>query len=599
MKRIIMFMLVATFLISGTARSEDYFYYDGSEQVDLTVSPTSVTVRIDYSEFTTWSSLIASDAALDESVEPFQLADSLIKLGVVSGYDIDSLVDRLLAKPAIEDACPAFIDPTDNEIYVTSRLGVIFKPSTTRAEIASITSEHGLTLVDTLFRDYRFQVLRATTTPLIQVMSIANDIYESGAAGVSVPGLILPFRLMDDPNDEYWDYQWHFKNTGQFGGTDDADIDLELARLYYMPTTPILVAVIDDGLEPHEDFAAGRIAGGYDYYFDDDDEEPYKYDAHGMATTGIIAAMSDNDKGVTSLSSYNVRVLHQRCFYQTYGTDAQGLANAIDDAVDSGAVVISNSWGRPDCIPDSYIDSALSRAHDLGVVTVFAAGNSGESHVAYPACHPLSIAVGATDSLDERWDYSQYGSDLDVMAPSADLGGTGHFWTLDQMGSDGYDDGTVDCLTQDADYLCNFGGTSAACPQVSGIAVQLMLRRPDMIGDPDRVRRIIRLSSEREQYGEDDTLRVNNYVGWGRVNADRALLAVTRGDADNNGAIDIDDIVYLCAFIFESGPAPEPHIGSGDANCSGGAPDVDVDDVVYLVTYIFQGGPEPCDCFKY
>jgi hypothetical protein len=120
MKTIVGVVLVGLFIFGGAARSEDYYYYNGSGRVDLTVSPTSVTVRLDYSEFTTFSALIASDVALDASVEPFELADSL--------------VERLLSNPAIEDACPSFIDPTESEIYLTSCLGVIFKPTTTRAD---------------------------------------------------------------------------------------------------------------------------------------------------------------------------------------------------------------------------------------------------------------------------------------------------------------------------------------------------------------------------------------------------------------------------------------------------------------------------------
>jgi len=68
-------------------------------------------------------------------------------------------------------------------------------------------SQYDLSLVDTLFGDYRFQVLRSVGTPLLQVLSIANAIYESGAASGAEPGFILPFRLTDDPNDEYWEYQ--------------------------------------------------------------------------------------------------------------------------------------------------------------------------------------------------------------------------------------------------------------------------------------------------------------------------------------------------------------------------------------------------------
>ena len=64
------------------------------------------------------------------------------------------------------------------------------------------------------------------------------------------------------------------------------------------------------------------------------------------------------------------------------------------------------------------------------------------------------------------------------------------------------------------------------------------------------------------------------------------------GDADNSGAVDIDDIVYLVAHIFSGGPPPVPAACCGDADGSGA---IDIDDVVYLVAYIFSGGPPPVD----
>jgi subtilisin family serine protease len=65
------------------------------------------------------------------------------------------------------------------------------------------------------------------------------------------------------------------------------------------------------------------------------------------------------------------------------------------------------------------------------------------------------------------------------------------------------------------------------------------------------------------------------------------------GDADGSGGVDIDDVVYLIAYIFSEGLPPVTAIG-GDPDCSG-APDID--DVVYLIAFIFSQGPEPCaDC---
>lgn len=63
------------------------------------------------------------------------------------------------------------------------------------------------------------------------------------------------------------------------------------------------------------------------------------------------------------------------------------------------------------------------------------------------------------------------------------------------------------------------------------------------------------------------------------------------GNADGQGGIDIDDIVYLINFVFAGGTPPNPYY-MGDNNCDD---EVDIDDVVYLITFIFNGGPEPCN----
>jgi len=63
------------------------------------------------------------------------------------------------------------------------------------------------------------------------------------------------------------------------------------------------------------------------------------------------------------------------------------------------------------------------------------------------------------------------------------------------------------------------------------------------------------------------------------------------GDADVSGAVDIDDVVYLVAYLFTGGPEPVPY-ESGEVDCSGA---IDIDDVVYIISYLFSGGVAPCD----
>jgi hypothetical protein len=62
------------------------------------------------------------------------------------------------------------------------------------------------------------------------------------------------------------------------------------------------------------------------------------------------------------------------------------------------------------------------------------------------------------------------------------------------------------------------------------------------------------------------------------------------GDVNGDCSVDISDVVYLIAYIFSGGAAPDPVL-SGDANCDSS---VDISDVVHMVAYIFSGGAKPC-----
>ncbi len=62
------------------------------------------------------------------------------------------------------------------------------------------------------------------------------------------------------------------------------------------------------------------------------------------------------------------------------------------------------------------------------------------------------------------------------------------------------------------------------------------------------------------------------------------------GDADGNTMVSISDAVFLLAYVFAHGPAPNP-LSLGDADCNGV---VNISDAVYLLSYIFGGGSAPC-----
>jgi len=64
---------------------------------------------------------------------------------------------------------------------------------------------------------------------------------------------------------------------------------------------------------------------------------------------------------------------------------------------------------------------------------------------------------------------------------------------------------------------------------------------------------------------------------------------VMRGDANNSHAVDLADVMFINAYLFNGGPAP-PCLNQADANNDGA---VDNSDSVYLLSWLYQGGPAP------
>jgi hypothetical protein len=89
------------------------------------------------------------------------------------------------------------------------------------------------------------------------------------------------------------------------------------------------------------------------------------------------------------------------------------------------------------------------------------------------------------------------------------------------------------------------------------------------------------------------TFRVTDFFGL--MDAKQMLVQVYAcGDANDDGSVDISDVVYLISYIFSGGSAPAPLL-AGDANCD---QTVDISDVVYLISYIFSSGTAPCTTCK-
>ena len=65
--------------------------------------------------------------------------------------------------------------------------------------------------------------------------------------------------------------------------------------------------------------------------------------------------------------------------------------------------------------------TALDRAEAAGVLVVAASGNNGSGSVSFPAAYGQVLAIGAVDSNLLKADFSQYGPELDLVAPGVDV----------------------------------------------------------------------------------------------------------------------------------------------------------------------------------
>ncbi len=69
------------------------------------------------------------------------------------------------------------------------------------------------------------------------------------------------------------------------------------------------------------------------------------------------------------------------------------------------------------------------------------------------------------------------------------------------------------------------------------------------------------------------------------------LASAECGDTNGDGSINLNDVLFLVAYIFLSGEPPQiPE--DADVNCDGS---VNISDAVFMIDAIFKGGPLPCE----
>jgi subtilisin family serine protease len=274
------------------------------------------------------------------------------------------------------------------------------------------------------------------------------------------------------------------------------------------------------------------------------------------------------------------------------------LISGMDYAWQQDVDVVSCSWHMP--LPTDGMEDAIERVVTLnksfkGSPVIFSSGNTDKGPTG-PVCFPARLsnclAVGAIDVNNVRYGYSNYDSTLDLVAPS----GEGDMWSLDQMGTLGGNDAYMTCPpgADNIDLICEFEGTSAACPQVAATAS--LIRAKDSMLTCSEIYEILKASAVPLGSGHP-----NDEYGYGRVDAFRAILSISHGDINNDGYVaDLSDLSLLIAYLTVT-PQPVifPSAWLADWNCSGL---VDLSDLSLCITWLTyhqsaSGPVKPCFVF--
>ncbi len=332
------------------------------------------------------------------------------------------ILDAFRASAQVQFVYPVLVNPaTGRRLLLTDEIVVKLKPSATAEAVASA---HGLVVAEQLWGTQDEFVLRLGNPKKQDPLAVANAVSGGSLVVWAEPNFVQEWTHFSTPSDPRFTGQWHLDNTGQGGGTADADVDAPEGWDVTTGDAAITIAIIDDGAErTHEDLNgsmyvnAGEVAGdgidndsngyvddvsGWDFSNGDNDPSPMSSDDnHGTAVAGVAAATGDNGIGVTG-ACQSCRILPVKIFSPDFAGDTVA-ADAIRYAA-SKADVLSNSWGGGTA--SAAIQSAIQWARTngrggKGCPVFFASGNYAGGYLQFS----LSGIPAGTHAI--RWRYSK------------------------------------------------------------------------------------------------------------------------------------------------------------------------------------------------
>jgi subtilisin family serine protease/Ca2+-binding RTX toxin-like protein len=364
--------------------------------------------------------------------------------------------------------------PTPKPAYASNKLIVKFNDTINIAQANEIKNTLGVVKTETIkLTGAQIWTLSGKTSVETAIATYRN----SSTFKYLEPDYIVT-KAVTIPNDPGFGQLWGLNNTGQNGGTPDADIDAPEAWDIQTGNPNLVIGVIDTGVDyNHPDLVGniwtnpGEIAGdGIDNdnngYIDDirgwdfayNDNNPSDVDGHGTHVSGTIAGKGNNGVGVTGVA-WNAKIMPLKFLNDSGSGYTSDAISAINYATAKGVKITNNSWGGGGYSQALY--DAINAAGQQGALFIAAAGNSSQNTditPAYPASYNLAniISVASTTRTDSLSYFSNYGlTSVDLGAPGEDIYST--------LPNNSY--GT-------------YSGTSMASPHVAGAAALVWSQNP-------------------------------------------------------------------------------------------------------------------------
>lgn len=309
----------------------------------------------------------------------------------------------------------------------------------------------------------------------------------------------------------------------------------------------VVVAIIDSGVDPSHEAVDGPLTA-WQWDFVENDAFPLDAgDGIDNDDDGVIDDGVGHGTYVTSLirlAAPEARLMHLRVLDDEGSSDSFGLSSAIHSAIDHGAHIINVSVSTT--FDSSMLEDALARARAAGIIVVAAMGNEGlpiPTVMEYPAASSLSFAVCATNHLDLKGSFSNFGACADFSACGVSFVPTSGVPNIST---------SILGAVPGAGYA-HWSGTSLSAAFLTGAVAVVRAQYPAWPNEavpavevPGMVMDLLALTSE-----PIDSINPEfaGMMGIGRINVGGAVLLGPRApqlaDLDGNGRVDGGDLAMM------------------------------------------------------